>query len=344
MTVKSYNGYVPYLFLAKFLSTWLRIRIILIAVMVLLVVQMALSGLTMQSTSAGFQRFDSMYNHWSSSVCNKSPLVYLQPFAFTYTSTNTTTGITIASTTPAACPFPLSNSAYRLTALCLGFVVIGGLFFQSILSHAARTILLSFALLFFSCFVLDVNQVVTGFAACHENFYGTNLGSTIMNNQINITCNSDPHVVIVLFDFFLFVLLYLAFECWGMCADLYDEKQDRVSVYTTKQATQSSDVENPIHDNAASKYYTRKFSKQPSRAIVHDDTDYTPYEPEKVDYTPYEKPDHDYTPNDRPSAKASRGTVKFDRSTSAPARKPLPTTKVIFMRVVDIFIHVSLVM
>jgi hypothetical protein len=330
MTVKSYNGYVPYLFLAKFLATWLRIRIILAIAMVFMVVQMAMSGYAMQSYGAGFERYDATYNNWASSVCNKSPTIYLQPFAFTYTSTNSTTGITIASSTPATCPFPLSNSAYRLTALCLGFVIIGGLFFQSIMSHAARTILLSFALLFFSCFILDTNQVVTGFATCEESFYGTNLGTTISKRQISITCNSDAHVSVIMFDFFLFVLLYLAFECWGMCADLYDDKQDRVSVYTKSSTAASADVENPMHEEAkASKYssYKPKFSKQPVKRVVQEDVDYTPYEPTQVDYAPYEKPGHDYTPNDRSYANSNK-TGKSSRSASAPPKKPPPPAKV----------------
>jgi len=56
MPVRSFNGYVPYLFLASFLATWFRIRVIVLITLILMLILIALSGYSMQYDGAGYGR------------------------------------------------------------------------------------------------------------------------------------------------------------------------------------------------------------------------------------------------------------------------------------------------
>lgn len=247
----------------------------------------------MTVSGGDYPRIDPAFNDWSGIVCESSPTKLLRPFYFTFSgSTNTSTIITASYTNAAYCPWPISNSAFRLTAGCLSFVLLITLCYPTILSDIARTIFLSFALLYFSCFVLDVNQTLSGFYTCHENFYGTSLGQSIVKHHVTIACSSAPQAAIILFDFFISFFLYLLFECWGMCKDIYDVKEDAST--KVRDSGGSQETQNPIHRSNVSTPSRSAAKSTPKKTplsnIKHSPTeDYSPYERGgDVDYSPYE--------------------------------------------------------
>lgn len=269
--------YSPYLKIAYFLSTWLRIRIILGITVAFIVILIALSGIS--TTSSGNISFDRQFDNLDTSICNTSPTTYLQPFSFTYVAHNVTTST--VSNGYASCPFPITNAAFRLTICCVSIITLISLTFKSVLSHMARTILLAFSMLYFSCFVLDSNQTIIGYDSCNSKFYGTALGDSIILHKVDVTCSDQVQSAVILFDISISFCLYLVFECWGMCSDLYNAKK-KATINMKKTNSQRNSAVNPMHN----------------KIITKDDTDYTPFEgADSTDYSPYEHTDQtDYSP------------------------------------------------
>ena len=212
MTINThYQG--PYLKCARFLATWLRIRIGLGTSMGVSLALMIISGLQMASDGGSFASTNGI-GAWAVNICQASPYIYLQPFSFTAGSSGSSS----------YCGWPSPNSNLRLICSVFGFVATFALFFKSPLSKWARSILLFFTSIHFASFVLDASQATAGANACTTKFPNTDLGTTIGGSSI--TCSSVNYSGITVLNFIQVVLYYLLFETWSMCANLYNQTSD----------------------------------------------------------------------------------------------------------------------
>lgn len=280
MTDSNTREYTPYLACANVLATWMRIKLLLVIILFCIIILFGLSGYTAEAADGGYSKIDSDYSNWQSKACEASPMLYLRPFSFHFTSGAT------KSVTVARCPWPVTESAYRLTVACVSFLIVISLFIKTILSRFGRSILLLFSLLYFASFILDTNQTIIGFDTCRNNFKDTPLGNSLSSHGVTITCYSNFPGGVVFFDLVISLLFYLAFECWGMCPNLYNG---------TAEFSAIKDVE-----------IGAPVTKNPMLGEQQEEVDYTPYEKphDPSQYMPYEGEPHDasqYAPNEVPS-------------------------------------------
>lgn len=124
----------------------------------------------------------------------------------------------------AYCAWSDAMTSFRLVGSIVMFLLIILLLFHTRVSRFARSILLFGFLFFFSCFFLDSNHSMTGMQSCLNKFENTVLGDFLDANNIDVNCYESSYVFTIFVDFFMFIVFFLLFECWGMCPDLYNGK------------------------------------------------------------------------------------------------------------------------
>jgi hypothetical protein len=216
----------PYLLFASCFATWLRLKVIMGIIMVLCIILMSLSAwLTIPEegtfTDVAFPSKRS-YSNWDS-VCNSYPYNYLSPFSFSFTSSNSTYG---SSNTNTSCPWPTPNSEFRLSITIMSLFALGVLFVKTPISLIARLILLAFALMFFSAFIIDAAATTVGLDFCTNSFPNTYLNADLTVASMTVTCKSSVYEFIASFDLIISLLFFLLHTAWGMTKDLYVEKGD----------------------------------------------------------------------------------------------------------------------
>jgi len=207
MTVRSLIQ--PYLKCARFLATWLRIRIMMGITMGVSLALMIISGVQMASDGGS-----SGVGGWSANICSSIPYTYLKPFSFTLGS----------GSNPSYCGWPDQNTDIRLVGAVFGFLFVFALFFKSRLSNYGRTVMITFTSLHFASFVLDASQCAAGANACTNKFPNTGLGTTIGGQTVN--CDSVNYPGLTVLNFIQVILYYLLFETWSMCGNLYNTTAD----------------------------------------------------------------------------------------------------------------------
>lgn len=226
----------PSLFCARCFATWLRVQILMAFLMAWLVVLLGVSGYLTESSGGSFSQLTitsagkngtsttsgPIIANWGSDVCNSVPYSYLRPFAFSYTST---TGL--SSTSASYCPYPKSLSTFRFCICSLAVVTIFILFFKTPLSFFARQIWITYALLFFASFVLDVNAVITGADTCHLNFVNTPIKTNILATGVSIDCTtqmSQNYAGLTIIDLVVCAHFFLLYTAWALAPNLYSDK------------------------------------------------------------------------------------------------------------------------
>ena len=210
-----------FMMLAGCFGKWVRVQALMIFIMAWCVIILGISG-WLSVSSAGdignltFASKDS-YSNWNSDVCKTSPYMYMQPFAFTFSSVN----VTSSSTTLTSCPWPETNSILRFVVAAIAFVVIILLFFKTLVSVLARPIWVTFALLFFAIFVLDANAAIMGNGACTSGFSNTPLGNDLYSAGVTLSCATSDYAGLVVIDLILSGLFFLLHSAWALCTDLY---------------------------------------------------------------------------------------------------------------------------
>lgn len=300
--------YQPYLKIASKLSSWFRIRAMLIFSLLCLIVQIILSIYTMKSTGGSYNVIDSHLLHssstdfWNKQICQESPFIYLVPFEFSFNVVNSTSNSNEMSY--AMCPWPAFNSTFRMAISCVSFLLIVILFCKTFLSHIGRTQFLIFSTQFFTAFVLDINQMITGYSSCYYNFYGTKLGDSIQKYNLHISCITSGFAAVVVFDLLLCFQFYLLFECWGMCKNLYNEECQKPFNIARDS------VLNVIHN---------KNSDEVNQQVLDDIEKYKPFEPEAVDYSPYDP--KQYEPISPKGSKTATSRVEIKNKTAYSEKK-----------------------
>eukprot|EP01039_Chlorochromonas_danica_P001423 gene1423-1548_t len=223
-----------FLFFVKFFTTWLRLRILMGCLIVILIVLMSLSAWTTQSSGGNFSKItfpnNHTYSNWYNDVCEEYPYAYLTPFTFTYSSS------TESSSKETYCPWPLANSILRLAGTCMAMVTLGLLYIKTPLSIFARVIHAFYALLFFAIFVIDAAVQSAGLGFCNKAFANTVLNQDMSSLNMTITCSSDGETAIVVFDVVASVIFFILHSAWGLTADIYLEKKDDSKYLLKKKA------------------------------------------------------------------------------------------------------------
>jgi hypothetical protein len=224
----------PSLFCARCFATWLRVQILMAFLMAWLVVLLGVSGFLTESSGGSFATlldpvtinnngtttYNSLgYSAWSKTVCESSPYFYLRPFAFSYVDADG-----VSSSSNSYCPYPTSLSTFRFCICCFSLVTIFILFFKTPLSFFARQVWITYALLFFAAFVLDINAVVTGEATCHQNFVNTNLQDDILKAGLTLSCNLSNYAGLTIIDLVICSHFFLLYTAWALAQDLYGNK------------------------------------------------------------------------------------------------------------------------
>lgn len=208
----------------KVFSTWLRLRVLMGFLIVILIILMSLSAWTTQSSGGSFANLTFPSNHtyssWYNDVCEEYPYAYLSPFSFTYTLANGD-----SSGTPSYCPWPQANSILRLLATCMSMVTLGLLYVKTPLSLFARPIHAFYALLFFAIFVIDAAVQNAGQAFCTLSFVNTTLNQDMSALGMTIACASSGESAIVVFDIIASSIFFVLHSAWGLTADLYVPKK-----------------------------------------------------------------------------------------------------------------------
>lgn len=247
----------PSLFCARCFATWLRVQILMAFLMAWLVVLLGVSGFLTESSGGDFSKLmdpapiinngtithSSLgYGDWDKQVCQSSPYFYLRPFAFSYVDASGA-----SSSNNSYCPYPTSLSTFRFCICCFSFVTIFILFFKTPLSFFARQVWITYALLFFAAFVLDINAVVTGEATCHQNFVNTNLQDDIMKAGLTLSCNLSNYAGLTIIDLVVCSHFFLLYTAWALAQDLYGNKSGKANA---NQKTILSMSQNPMQGNA----------------------------------------------------------------------------------------------
>jgi len=215
----------PYLLFASCFATWLRIKIIMGFLIVLLIIQMSLSAWLTYSSAGSFTglTFPSgrSYSNWNS-ICEDMPYSYLSPFSFSYVSNNATIGAaSYSSNVDTSCPWPQPNSEFRLTITVMSMVTLGCLYVKTPLSLLARLIFSTYAMLFFAMFVLDAVATTVGKSFCTSSFPNTNLQVDLQSLSLEVTCSNTQFEVVAVFDLMCSVLFLLLHSAWVLTKDLY---------------------------------------------------------------------------------------------------------------------------
>ena len=179
------------------------------------------------------------YSNWNAEVCESVPYFYLRPFAFSYKDSNG-----VSSTLPSFCPYPTSLSTFRFCICCLSIVTIFILFFKTPLSYFARQVWITYALLFFASFVLDINAVVTGEATCHLDFVNTQLHDDITLAGLSLTCNLSNYAGLTIVDLVVCSHFFLLYTAWALAQDLYSIKTNKPSANAKTILSMNN---NPLH-------------------------------------------------------------------------------------------------
>jgi hypothetical protein len=247
----------PSLFCAKCFATWLRVQILMAFLMAWIVVLIGVSGFLTESSGGDFANLNDPapintngtltyrslgYSQWDKTVCQSSPYFYLRPFAFSYVN-----AAGVASTKNSYCPYPSSLSTFRFCICCLSIVTIFILFFKTPLSFFARQVWITYALLYFAAFVLDINAVVTGEATCHQNFINTNLQDDISRAGLILSCNMSNYAGLTIIDLVVCSHFFLLYTAWALAQDKYGVKAAKPDA---NAKTILSMNQNPIHGGA----------------------------------------------------------------------------------------------
>jgi hypothetical protein len=211
----------PYILLAKCFSTWLRLRILMGFTMIWCVILIGLSGWMTEATGGSFASYDfpsnRTYHSWSS-LCDSAPYSYLSPFQFSYSADGGSSNV------DTICPWPSENSDLRFTITVVGIVNLGILFVKTPISLFARSLLVMYALLFFSSFVMDAYASTSGNTYCQSSFVNTNMYTDIKSANMNLTCNSSNFSGVAVIDLIISCLFFILHTAWGLTTDLYVDR------------------------------------------------------------------------------------------------------------------------
>ena len=154
------------------------------------------------------------------SICVNSPYSYLSPFAFGLAQD--ASSITLDKGNPTICPWPESNSAFRIFWNVMQILFLLFLTFENILSNSKASVVCMgiFSFMLMASFCIDANNARTGAAACVENFSGTDLAAVLSNNAISITCLPNNFNGMVVIDLVALINSFVLMMAWTQC----DEK------------------------------------------------------------------------------------------------------------------------
>jgi hypothetical protein len=199
-------------------ATWFRIKILLGVALLGCIASMVFSGLGSQSSEGDFKTIGDQWNNfdWNSSVCKATPYVYLSPFRFTFNWQNK------AYKNAAYCPWPISNTVFRLVLACLFFIFGVAIFFDTRFSALfASPLLFVFALLWYSAFVIDAQSLAAGTDACTNGFGKGTYFADLSANGFTMICNQVSFGFSPGIDLILFSLTFTIWRAWGHCKNRY---------------------------------------------------------------------------------------------------------------------------
>lgn len=153
--------------------------------------------------------------------CDDTPYKYLRPFAL---------GISQASTnleedpaTLSICPWPESNSGFRLFVVVMQLIFLVTLMFENFISRSALSILFMYTFAFglMVTFSIDAYAAVTGSQECSDKFDNTEFGSVITSNGIEIVCHPYNFNGMVVIDLAAILLNFGILRMWATCEDKF---------------------------------------------------------------------------------------------------------------------------
>jgi len=253
----------PFLCLARIFSSWTSLRLLMVGILCWLIILLGLSGYTAQSAAADITlikwKGNTNYNSFTTQICGATPYSYLAPFAFTFQQTNSTTKATIVqSAVKTKCAFPSQNQSLRFTICVFSLLSVVALFFKTRFSSFARAVSSTFALLFFTAFVLDSTTSTTGLAECNNQFVNTAFNVDLVKAGVLLYCDASDYSGLVslplstslslpplpsltvfppptvplpfsnqdVVDLILSGLFFLFHTAWGLCKNKYGESED----------------------------------------------------------------------------------------------------------------------
>ena len=196
-------------------ATWLRVRILLVFVIILTIIEIALSAWLMQMNQGDMTMVNAAGSpiDWAKDFCGGIPIKLLVPFSFTYSEGD------FKSSKSSYCGWSPTNSIFRLIVSIFAIITLMLLFFKTSFSYIARTWIIILTILYFTIFVLDAAANYIGLTSCTSNFQGT----VFYRSDITINCDSSYYSMHVFFDIFTSSSLLLLQASWGNCKNLYNE-------------------------------------------------------------------------------------------------------------------------
>ena len=224
--------------MAKCLSNWRLIQAQMAMVVVVLIIQLGLSGYSYQNQGGDFaSAAGGTFGSWESSICKKGPYMYLLPFAFTYTTSSGDT-----ATNYSKCGYPQETTTFRFVITVFGFLTVLSLFVNTPISIFGRYIYTMYGILFYSAMVLDSKSTIDGLMSCRNGFLGTDLSDALKSKMYVLTCNSATYEGVIFIDLFLSVQFFFLATSWSMCQNKYPGR----SKSNSQQKMETETTQNPM--------------------------------------------------------------------------------------------------
>ena len=155
--------------------------------------------------------------------CDESPYAYMRPFAFA--SSQESSGLAHDATNLSICPWPASNSGFRLFVVLAQIIFLVVLLFENFVSRSALSTLFlySFAFGLMVTFSIDSYAAVNGSYICADDFKNTQFSEVLSTNGIDIMCHPYNFNGMVVIDVVAVLLNFGLMRMWATCEDKFGE-------------------------------------------------------------------------------------------------------------------------
>jgi hypothetical protein len=153
--------------------------------------------------------------------CDETPYKYLRPFALG--PSQDSAGVVLDKNNLSVCPWPESNSGFRLFWVLTQIIFLVLLMFENFVSRSkfmSTGLLYMYSFTLMVTFSIDSYAAVSGSEECNDGFANTDFATVMSNNGITLECFPYNFNGMVCIDLLAIFLNFIVLRMWMTC----DEK------------------------------------------------------------------------------------------------------------------------
>ena len=208
------------------MASWFWTRNLVIFTIAWAIIMMSYSAWQTQTIPGNWKNLSQVSNETMAvpafeDFCEGTPYKYLRPFALGISQASS--GVEHDPATLSICPWPESNSGFRLFVVLMQLIFLVVLMFENFISRSALSILFlyTFAFGLMVTFSIDAYAAVTGSQECSDSFANTAFGDMLTSNSIEIICHPYNFNGMVVIDLAAILLNFGIMRMWATCDDKF---------------------------------------------------------------------------------------------------------------------------